>query len=99
MLLSLRSSWLTQIVFRYRIIFESIVTAYNIDIEFDLGVPYLTSLDMSSTHISLVKGLELLYPFRYKNMTKIDLSDMKTPRSNSISILYAVTIDVEFFSW
>jgi hypothetical protein len=24
---------------------------------------------------------------------------MKTPRSNSISILYAVTIDVEFFSW
>jgi hypothetical protein len=33
-----RSSWLTQIVFRYRIIFESIVMAYNIDIEFDLGV-------------------------------------------------------------
>ena len=55
--------------------------------------PFLTSLDMSSTHISLVKGLELLYPFRYKNMTKINLSDMKTPRSNSISILYAVTID------
>jgi Leucine-rich repeat (LRR) protein len=65
----------------------------HIETGFFSSFPYLTSLDMSSTHISLVKGLELLYPFRYKNMTKIDLSDMKTPRSNSISILYAVTID------
>jgi hypothetical protein len=48
--------------------------------------PYLTSLDMSRTKISLVKGLELLYPFRYKNMTKINLSHMKTPKSNSISV-------------
>jgi hypothetical protein len=49
--------------------------------------------NMSGTQISLVKGLELLYPFRYKNMTKINFSRMKTPRSNSISILYAITID------
>ena len=55
--------------------------------------PYLTSLDMSGTQISLAKGLELLYPFRYKNMTKINFSRMKTPKSNSISILYAITID------
>ena len=65
----------------------------HIETGFFSSFPYLTSLDMSGTQISLVKGLELLYPFRYKNMTKINLSDMKTPRSNSISILYAITID------
>jgi hypothetical protein len=48
---------------------------------------------MSATEISLVKGLGLLYPFRYKYMTKFNLSYMETPRSNSISILYAITID------
>ena len=65
----------------------------HIETGFFSSFPYLTSLDMSATEISLVKGLELLYPFRYKNMTKINLSYMKTPRSNSISISYAITID------
>lgn len=55
--------------------------------------PNLISLDMSWTQISLVKGLELLYPFRNKNMTKINLSHMKNPLSNLISVLYAITID------
>jgi Leucine-rich repeat (LRR) protein len=65
----------------------------QIETGFFSSFPYLTSLDMSRTKISLVKGLELLYPFRYKNMTKINLSHMKTPKSNSISVFYAITID------
>ena len=69
------------------------VNLSHIETEFFSSFPYLTSLDMSGTQISFVKGLELLYPFRYKNMTKINFSRMKTPRSNSISILYAITID------
>jgi Leucine-rich repeat (LRR) protein len=75
-----------------------LTNCYHIDItHIETGLfssfPYLSSLDMSGTEISLVKGLELLYPFRYKNMTKINLSYMKTRRSNSISISYAITID------
>ena len=69
------------------------VNLSHIETGFFSSFPYLTSLDMSGTQISFVKGLELLYPFRYKNMTKINFSRMKTPRSNSISILYAITID------
>jgi hypothetical protein len=63
------------------------VNLSHIETGFFSSFPYLTSLDMSGTQISLVKGLELLYPFRYKNMTKINFSRVYIKTSKLCQIL------------
>ena len=114
MLLLCRSSWLTQIVFRYHIIFESIVMAYNIDIEFDLGVfmrlklifvifLYLNGYNNSNPFTKEIFVPDMSREVKYGNELKNSVSICErltwSQFDNSISIIVFVRFsNVEFFS-